>query len=55
MNRSWKESNRTHYDKAEDRANDVRTHDNPNHPSKHANDKVKTTAMEMEMEREDNL
>ena len=29
-----------HHDKAEDRANDVKTHDNPNHASHHANQVV---------------
>jgi hypothetical protein len=32
------------YDKAEDRDDDIKTHDNPNHPSKHAQDKAEAEA-----------
>ena len=38
------------YDKEEDRANDVKKHDNPNHPSKAAHDKNLEEAKEKQKE-----
>lgn len=32
------------YDVREDRANDIKKHDNPNHPSKHSHDRRKAEA-----------
>lgn len=38
------------YDKEEDRANDIKKHDNPNHPSKISHDKKLDEAKEKQKE-----
>lgn len=45
-------SEREKYDKEEDRANDIKTHDNPNHPSEHSNELRLQDAEEREKEEE---
>jgi len=42
------------YDFEEDRANDIKTHDNPNHPSGHTNEVALDEAKDREKERGDN-
>jgi hypothetical protein len=43
---SRRSSQTDRYDKREDRANDVKRHDNPNHPGMHSHDKTKAEADE---------
>lgn len=38
------------YDKEEDRANDIKKHDNPHHPSKTSHDKVEAEAKDKQKE-----
>jgi hypothetical protein len=45
-----KMTEREHYDKEEDRANDKKSHDNPKHPSEHANEVALQEAKDKEKE-----
>lgn len=46
-------SNHERYDPEEDRADDIKTHDNPNHPSEHAHEVALQEADDREQETED--
>lgn len=46
-------SDKERYDKEEDRADDIKTHDNPNHPSDHSNELARQDAEDREKETDD--